>query len=118
MEVGARRLSASLEGLNICLALSVVNTKVMTEQGPRHFRGFAVCKGFAVSKNGENFVAFLYENRLLMLVSKVALVFMIIAGSGVNYVHCWHRRTGRHFTGGRKKFALKITICPENNNFP
>jgi len=22
------------------------------------------------------------------------------------------------FLGGRKKFALKITICPENNNLP
>jgi len=28
-----------------------------------------------------------------------------------------HRRTGRHFTGGREKFALKITICPETNFF-
>jgi len=27
------------------------------------------------------------------------------------------RCTGRHFTGGRKKFALKITICPETNFF-
>jgi len=25
-----------------------------------------------------------------------------------------HRRTGRHFTGGRKKFALKLTTCPKN----
>jgi len=25
-----------------------------------------------------------------------------------------HRRKGRHFTGGRKKVALKITICPKN----
>jgi len=30
----------------------------------------------------------------------------------------WHRRTGRHFTGrGGKKFALKITVCPESNFF-
>jgi len=28
-----------------------------------------------------------------------------------------HRRTGRHFTGGRKNFALKITICPKNRQF-
>jgi len=28
-----------------------------------------------------------------------------------------HRRTGRHFTEGRKKFALKITICPKNKQF-
>ena len=27
---------------------------------------------------------------------------------------CDHRRTGRHFTGGRKKFALKLTICPKS----
>jgi len=36
-------------------------------------------------------------------------------GVGQN-IHNQHRRTGRHFTGGgRKKFALKITICPEIN---
>jgi len=29
--------------------------------------------------------------------------------------HAWdHSRTGRHFTGGRKQFALKITIFPKN----
>jgi len=28
-----------------------------------------------------------------------------------------NRCTGRHFTGGRKKFALKITICPKNKQF-
>jgi len=30
---------------------------------------------------------------------------------------CEHRRTGSHFTGGRKKFALKIKICPKNKKF-
>ena len=29
-----------------------------------------------------------------------------------------HRRTGRHFTGGGEKFALKRGICTENNNCP
>jgi len=28
-----------------------------------------------------------------------------------------HKRTGRHFTGGAEKFALKITIFPKNNQF-
>jgi len=28
-----------------------------------------------------------------------------------------HGRTGRHITGGRKKFALKITIFPKNEQF-
>jgi len=28
-----------------------------------------------------------------------------------------HRRTGRHFTGGAEKFALKITIFPKNTQF-
>ena len=36
----------------------------------------------------------------------------------LNFTPCSvHRRRGRHFTGGRKKFALKITICPESNFF-
>jgi len=34
----------------------------------------------------------------------------------VNYNRI-HRRTGRHFTGGRKKFALKMPICPKNKQF-
>jgi len=38
---------------------------------------------------------------------------------GKHSVHsaCKHKRTGRHFTGGRKKFALKITIFPKNKQF-
>jgi len=28
-----------------------------------------------------------------------------------------HRHTGRHFTGGAEKFALKITICPKNKQY-
>ena len=36
---------------------------------------------------------------------------------GKFYCSCVHKRMGRHFTGGRKKFALKITICPKNKQF-
>jgi len=28
-----------------------------------------------------------------------------------------HKRTGRHFTGGAEKIALKITVCPETKQF-
>jgi len=31
--------------------------------------------------------------------------------------HSKHTRTGRQFTGGAEKIALKITICPENKQF-
>ena len=34
-----------------------------------------------------------------------------------NQSNCNHRRTGKHFTRGAEKFALKITICHESNVF-
>jgi len=47
----------------------------------------------------ENFLA-------MVLIAALLLTFM-----------SHHRRTGRHFTGARKKFALKITIFPKNKHF-
>ena len=40
--------------------------------------------------------------------------FCKITPRNTHFCAFWkHRRKGRHFTGGRKKFALNITICTE-----
>ena len=54
--------------------------------------------------------------KLMLLSAAFQLKLCIILRSKLVYFSGIdkHRRTGRHFAGGRKKIAFKITICPKN----
>jgi len=50
---------------------------------------------------------------LLSCLSNLRVVYLRLCHSAKIFIDA-HRRTGRHLLGGRKKFALKLTICPKN----